>query len=462
MSRTPLRGVRRLFAVLAAVLTTGALTVPAAHADGPQLIISASAGDTPQLLGKPFPITLTLTNTTDQPLTKVTVWDEHLSGSRLSVQDWAGLGGSPQAGVTLDPGATRSFTITAVVWTWSQDVPHERFRGSWDQPGDLVVPLLDPTTTHGSASGVVYGDRNENGAFDPGEGLPGAVASLYGAGSGSPLEATTDADGRFTFTGLPARRYSITTHSLPDGWIHDDVQQNVDVDGSDPGPAPQLRALRPFSEKLHVTGLFDRGTYQVGDTVQVTLTLANVSGADLHGISAGCDRAGSSDHLLGWDAWHDLTAPGSVDLAAGETRTFTETGTVPADATTYGGFHAACDFGIDPGPIDGRPTVDLAAHVPAPPGTTGGVIYHDDNGNYTVDPGEPIAGTAVELVDRVDGSVTATGVSDAQGHVAFGTVPAGPYRVRVAGWREVDADGGGVSVGTCWYCGEDWALRYQR
>lgn len=463
MSRTPLRGVRRLFAVLATVLTAGALGTPAAHADDPQLVIAAAVGPGQQLVGRPFPITLTLTNTTDQPLTRVTLWDEHVSGSWLSIQDWAGLGGSPAAGVDLGPGATRSFTITAVVWTWNQEAPHERFRGSWDRPGDLVVPMTDPATTHGSATGVVYGDRNENGAFDAGEGLSGAVAYLYGGNSGTPIETTADADGRFTFADLPAQRYGISTYGLPGGWVYAaTAQANVDVDGSEPGPAVELRALRPLSEKLHATGSFDRGTYQVGDPVQVTLTLTNVSGSDLKGISVGCDRVGNAQHLLGWTSWADLVAPASVDLAAGETRTFTETGTVPEAATTYGGFYAACDFGIDPGPLEGRPDVDLVARVPAPPGSTGGVVYHDDNRNYTVDPGEPITGTAVELVDRVDGTVAASAVSDAQGHVAFGTVPAGPYTVRVAdGWTAVDHDDH-VSVGSCRYCGEDWAARYQR
>lgn len=461
MSRTPLRGVRRLFAVLAAVLTTGAVAAPAAHADGPDLLISASAGDAPQLVGRSFPITLTLTNTTDHALTKVTLWDEHLSGSWMSMQDWAGLGGSPQAGVTIDAGATRTFTLTAIVWSWSSGAPHERFRGDWNRAGDLVVPMVDPTTTQGSASGVVYGDRNENGAFDPGEGLPGAVVYLTGTHSGNSPEVTTDADGRFTFTGLPAQRYGIATRNLPDGWVDGaTASRYLDVDGSDPGPVAELRALRPFSEKVHATGSFDRTTYQVGDAVQVTFTLTNVSTGDLHGISLGCDRFGSADHLLGWGDWHDIVAPGSFDLAAGQTRTFTETGTVPAAATSVGSFHLACDFGIDPNTLDGRPQVNVMARVPAPPGATGGVIYHDDNANYTVDPGEPIAGTTVELVDRIDGSVAATTVSDDQGHVAFTNVPAGPYSVRVDGWRPVD-DAADIDVGTCGNCGEAWALRYQ-
>ncbi len=447
--------------MLAAVLTTGAFVAPAAHADGPSLLITASVGAGPQLVAKPFPITLTLTNTTDRPLTKVTLWDEHLAGSWLSIQDWAGLAGSPQAGVTIDPGATRTFTITAAVWSWN-GAPHDRFRGPDAEGGELSVPMIDPATTHGPASGVLYGDRNENGTFDAGEGLPGAIAYLYGTSSGNPIEVTTDADGRFTFTGLPAQRYGISSRNLPDGWVYEAAtEQRVDVDGSDPGPVVQLRAVRPFSEKLQATGSFDRGSYQVGDTVQVTVTLTNVSGGDLHGITTGCDRFGGSDHLLGWPGWA-IAAPAAIDLAAGETRTFTETGTVPSAATAYGSFYVACDFGIDPGPVTGRPTLDLVAHVPAPPGATGGVIYHDDNDNYTVDAGEAITGTAVELVDRVDGAVTATAVSDAQGHVAFGTVPAGRYEVRVDGWRAADGDYPYVSVGTCWYCGEDWALRYRR
>ncbi|MGW4056644.1 SdrD B-like domain-containing protein [Amycolatopsis sp. NPDC004747] len=460
MSRTPLRGVRRLFAVLATVLTAGALTVPAAHADNPALVITASVGAEPQLIGKPFPVTLTLTNPTDQPLTKVTVWDEHLSGSWLSVQDWAGLGGSQQAGVPLDAGATRTFTITAVVWNWNSDVPHERFRADWSQGGDLAVPLLDPTTTHGSASGVVYGDRNENGVFDAGEGLPGAI--VYVSGSGGSIETTTDADGRYTFTDLPARRYWISAYNLPGGWVPESGSpQYADVDGSDPGPAVPLRGLRPFSEKVHATGSFDRTTYQVGDPVQVTFTLTNVSGSDVHGISLGCDRFGSADHLLGWTGWADIATPGSFDLAAGQTRTFTETGTVPTVAPTYGSFYLACDFGPEPGGGEGLPAVTLFAHVPAPPAGTAGLIYHDDNNNYTVDPGEPITGATVELVDRVDGSVTATAVSDEQGHVAFGSVPAGPYDVRVDGWQPVDGEGGTLFVGTCSNCGQEWDLRYR-
>jgi hypothetical protein len=460
VSSTPLRGVRRLFAVLAATLTAGALVAPAAHADGPDLVITAAVDAGPHLIAKEFPITLTLTNTTSRQLTDVKLWEEGLSGSPLTLQDWAGIGLSGP-GVHLDPGTSRSFTLTAVVWNWRQGEPHIRFHGAWDQLADLTVPLVDPTTTKGTVSGVVYADRNDDHAYEAGEGLAGATVTLYG-GTPTPYEAVSGADGRFGFADVPAQRYGISTRDLPDGWISGAVApEYVDV-GAGPVTEPRLRSVRPLSEKLHATGSFDRTTYEPGDTAQVSFTLTNAGDAPLHGIVVHCDRFGSDNHLLGWDTWSDLGHPTAVDLAAGETRTFTETGTVPPSAVKYGEFLVACDFGPDPDTGDGRPEVVLFAHVTAPPGTTGGVLYHDDNGNYTVDPGEAIAGTAVTLVDRVDGAATATAATDPAGHVSFGPVPAGSYDVRVAdGWVATEPGGYSVAVGTCGYCGQEWSLSFR-
>lgn len=458
MSRTPLRGVRRLVAVLAVTLTAGALAVPAAHADpGPELVITATVDDSTHLVGKPFPITVTLANQTDRQLTKVTIYRNHLSGSYYSVQDWQGIGPSGQ-GVTLDPGATRAFTLTGTVWSWRADVPHEEFRRSgWDQSATLTIPLVDPTTTKGSASGVVYGDRNENQAYDEGEGLAGATVSLSGSTLPN-LEAVTGADGQFSFPDIPAQRYGLSTHSLPGGWVADSTSwSNVDVGGGDPTSGLRLRGVRPLTEQLHVTGAFDRQTYQAGDPVQVTFTLTNVGTTPLTGITLGCDRFGSVDHLLGWDSWSDILYPATVTVAAGETRTFTETGTVPPTAAKYGGFYAECDFSTEPGPGEGLPNVYIVAHVPGPAGSTGGTIFHDDNGNYTPDAGEAVTDTAVTLVDEVDGSDVATAETDANGHVSFSSVPAGSYTARVAdGWTPVDA--GSIHVGTCPGCGREWSL----
>ncbi|MEV6903006.1 SdrD B-like domain-containing protein [Amycolatopsis sp. NPDC051372] len=101
--------------------------------------------------------------------------------------------------------------------------------------------------------------------------------------------------------------------------------------------------------------------------------------------------------------------------------------------------------------------------MPGAPGVTSGWIYHDDNKNSTRDPGEAIADTAVSLVDTLSGQATATGTTDADGHVSFGPVPAGRYDLKVTdGWVPADASMSGIQAGTCLSCGWEWSKVYTR
>ncbi|HKN54249.1 MAG TPA: SdrD B-like domain-containing protein, partial [Amycolatopsis sp.] len=269
------------------------------------------------------------------------------------------------------------------------------------------------------------------------------------------------ADGRFTIANVPAQRYGISVHNLPGGWVFDgdSSTMNADVDGSTT-PQALLRAVRPLSEQLHATGSFDKRDYQPGDPVQVKFTLTNVGSTALQDLTIGCDRFGSDDHILGWQSWPDLQ---KFSLAPGETRTFTETGTVPQVSPKFGGFYAACDFGPERGPIDGYPNVNILARVPGPSVPTKGSVFHDDNNNSTQDPGEGIANRFVTLNDVIDGHHIATGRTDADGHVSFASIPAGRYVVRVAGgWVSATPDMF-ITVGTCGFsCSGDWTLIYKR
>ena len=87
-------------------------------------------------------------------------------------------------------------------------------------PGSTVLVLSAsratslPRLARSAASGVVYQDRNGNGAREPGE--PGLAGVLVRRGSSS---ATSDARGHYTLGGSPGGEVSIDPRSLPAGWL---------------------------------------------------------------------------------------------------------------------------------------------------------------------------------------------------------------------------------------------------
>jgi hypothetical protein len=464
LTTTPRRGVVRLFAVLAAALTISALSTPVAIAT-PQLKLTfaASVDPGPHLVGKPFPVSLSVTNETDQPLTGIHATSSRLSGSWLNVSEWGDLDlGGP--GVAIDPGATRTFTLSGLVYSWQDSAPRVRFHAwipDWEQQAaELTIPMIDPTTVSGTGGGVVYGDQNGNQTADPGEGLAGATVSIF-AGM-SRYETSSDAQGRFTFTGVPAQRYGVGINDVPGGWVVPYTDPRLDVTGDTPGPDVQLRAVRPLTDQLKLVSSLDRETYQPGDTAQVTFTFTNVGTEPLTGITMGCDRVGGApQHIVGWESWSDLNYPATLTFAPGESRTFVETGTVPQVANQYGGFSVSCDFGPEIGQIEGYPTAWLWGRVPGTPGDSSGWIYHDANHNSTQDPGEAITTTNVTLADAYNGQTVATGVTDSDGHIAFTALPAGRYILNVDGWVSSYSDGAWIQAGTCQSCAWEWSLTFK-
>lgn len=268
----------------------------------------------------------------------------------------------------------------------------------------------------------------------------------------SEQQTVTDSDGWFTFTDVPARRYSLSVRDVPGGWVLTNGYFYADVDGVQDADV-NIRTVRPLSDTLHVTGSLDRNVYEPGDTAHVSFTLTDDGAEPLTGIQGWCDRVGDSqNHIAGWKSWSDLVYPAKVDLAPGESCTFTEVGTIPQIANQYGGFFVGCDFGPEGGEEDGFPAITLWGKVPGAPGDTSGWIFHDDNNNSQQDPGEAISDTAVELVNDAD-EIVATGTTDAEGHVAFPTVAAGRYTLNVdGGWVPAYPTKFQIQAGTCQSC----------
>jgi hypothetical protein len=108
-----------------------------------------------------------------------------------------------------------------------------------DGTGDSIVHLLgalcidgEPTTCLASVSGRVWHDENRNGIEDDGEaGIAEVTAELQG-GSGESWQASTDADGAFSFAGLCAGEYVLVLDesTLPPEW------EPTTCDGGDCSP----------------------------------------------------------------------------------------------------------------------------------------------------------------------------------------------------------------------------------
>jgi hypothetical protein len=90
-----------------------------------------------------------------------------------------------------------------------------------DNAQEVTIPVVPPTKTS-TVGGHLYGDKNDNGKFDTGEGLADITVKLDSSGMpDSPrFEIKTGADGRFDIRDVPARRYSLSyPYELPGGWI---------------------------------------------------------------------------------------------------------------------------------------------------------------------------------------------------------------------------------------------------
>ncbi|KAA2264879.1 LPXTG cell wall anchor domain-containing protein [Solihabitans fulvus] len=452
---------------------------PDALPTGAHVTLSAAVDTShPVLVGDPISVTLTVTNTGTAAATEVGGWASGVSGSYVSYTSYDGFQatGPDDHGVTIEAGASRVYHLIGKVSYWNQGLPRVRYtvnahndvRPYQDHVAELTLPIVDPASAKGTASGIVFGDRNGNGTFDEGEGLAGVEVAVSGTiGDHSP-KAITDASGRFTIPNLPVQQYSLYVNQLPDGWIQPSGSGSttVEVDGSDRSANLRLRTVRPLSDQLHAKLELDKDTYQPGDTAHVRITLSNTGTVTISGIRGYFDGyGGAPQHLRGYMDWTQFADNGpGVTLNAGETRVFDVTGTVPQESTKYG--YVSVDAVFEPGPGGpgpvGGPTVFVSAKVPGPHADKKLRIFYDRNDNYTLDPGEEIANVKVGLVDPGSGNVVAKAMADAEGRVVFKDLPPGLYEVRVFGpWAYADQWKYAV-VGTCTYqCQGEEYMRFK-
>jgi LPXTG-motif cell wall-anchored protein len=426
--------VTRLAAALAVLLTFVAAAPAAAAPEGADMGVTVTFERPDYFAYEHIGALVTIVNNGTAPATGVTVEADANVG--WSYGAWMGLDpGGP--GITVQPGerielhaTLELYNMVDVAWMSAQ----VRTTGQdTDTTNDTARTQATITLRTTDLTTALYGDRDGDRVFDDGEALVGVLVTGEGGTPRTEISVRTGVGGRFTVPDVPEGSYHLSL-GLPAGWQTDETSYLELRVGEQP---TAVRAVRDSSD-LRGTITFDKPVYAVGDTIHEHVTLTNAGLSDLSGVTARCVEGAAPNQLsgLGWGDLVHYEAPG-VSVRAGETRTFDFTDVVPAGGRLYGFITLSCWFSTAFRYDDG-PLAVARAEVPGGRGSTGGVLYTDANGNRAVDPGEPVPGVKVRLVDGA-GTVVSRTETDAAGHYMFTDVPANRYYLRLVGpWRLCD------------------------
>ena len=354
------------------------------------------------LLGEDFAVQVT------GEVTGVVFQDKNANG----VQD-AGEAPLPGVTVTLDEGATGTpqFTTTTDAngkYTFT-NVPNGvnvvaaklvGYTATTTNPAVVsVAGGATATDNIGLApaavvSGVAFEDLNGNGTQDAGEpGLSGVTVTLQGPNGAAPMTATTDANGRYAFSGV-ADGASTVTVTAPAGFDVTSANPTTAVVSGGTPLTTQNFALEPAGQ---ISGVVFADTNANGKQDPGEQALA---GATVTVTSGGFTRTATTD------ATGKYTVTGVPDGAVAVTVTLA--GYTPATVTdtVSGGGAVTQNVGLTPAAV------------------VSGVVFNDLNGNGTQDAGEPgLSGVTVTI--DAGGSAPLTATSGANGAFTFTGVPNG-------------------------------------
>ena len=312
----------------------------------------------------------------------------------------------------------------------------------------------------------VWQDSDGDGQQDAGEaGIAGVTVQLRDAAGTVVASTTTDAEGRYAFTGLRPGSYDVQ-FVTPTGFVV--TRQDVGADAADSDiDAAGLTGRYTLASGAAVTTV-DAGffrTASLGNRLwldadgdgQQDVGEQGIAGQTVTLVGAGADGVlGSAD---------DTTAIMTTD-ANGEYRF---TGLVPGvqyqvvfghpDETVFTRRDNGSDLSDSDVDSAGRSgvvtlasgqsntSIDAGVYVPV---SIGNHVWEDANGNGQQDAGEAgIAGVTVQLLNA-SGAVVATTTTDAQGNYNFGNLLPGLYDVRFVtptGYTETSSDSGGAAGG---------------
>ncbi len=301
------------------------------------------------------------------------------------------------------------------------------------------MPLL------GSLGDFVWSDTDRDGVQDPGEpGIPGVTVTLDPGTPANPaddLTTTTNANGAYLFTNLPAGNYTVS-FTTPAGTTPSPANQGGDdTKDSDPVNGSVTVALAAGENNLTADAGFMPLLGSLGDFVWFDTDrdgIQDAGEAGIAGVTVKLDPgtpANAAD-----DVTTTTNANGGYSFTNLPAGNYTVSFTTPAGMTVSPSNQGG-DDAKDSDPVNGSVTVALAAGENNPTidagfmpllGSLGDFVWSDTDRDGVQDAGEPgIPGVTVTLdpgtpANPADDLTTTT---NANGAYLFSNLPAGNYTV---------------------------------
>ena len=299
----------------------------------------------------------------------------------------------------------------------------------YDQNPDNNIAKASISVKH-RLSGKVYYDANDSSSYTNGEeGFKDITVELLGPDGAVIATTTTDADGNYSFTRLPAGDYTVKV-TKADAIANLDQTEDPDSTKDNTSGTVTLNADNPVQENINfgyvkkhaISGnvYLDQNrdkTKDSGDIPQsgITVNLVDASGTVVATTTTDADGNYSFTGL--GDGTYTVQVDKTGSLASTEQ---TEDPSGQGDSRSQAITFTRSD-----------PDVTNVNFGYAEDYTISGTVYYDKDRSETLNNGEPgFDGITVNLLDEA-GATVATTTTKADGTYSFTKLPAGKYTVKV-------------------------------